>query len=239
MNSKLHENKRNEDQYVISYLTLRKSIGLLAIALPLVLLVGFLLLNKGCSLPPSISHYFYTSLGSYFTGTLCAVSLFLFSYNGPENADRRAAFFAAVCALFIVFFPTNPYCSSCFDCTKLYLAASKARNNIHYTAAGLLFSTLAYFSLILFTKTSEKHHPTKRKFLRNKIYKFCGWTIIFCILIIGITSIKTIHFLDFIKNFSTLTYVFESIALIAFGFSWLISQPLKTLFRELGKNILR
>src|SRR5665213_3324723 len=120
MNPNLQINKRNESQYVISYLTLRRSIGILAIALPLVLLIGFLLLNIGCSLPPSISHYFYTSLGSYFTGTLCAVSLFLFSYNGPENADRRASFFASVCALFIVFFPTNPYCSYCFDCTRAY-----------------------------------------------------------------------------------------------------------------------
>jgi hypothetical protein len=36
-----HKNKRDESQWVISYLTLRKSVGILGIALPIVLLAGF------------------------------------------------------------------------------------------------------------------------------------------------------------------------------------------------------
>jgi hypothetical protein len=75
----------NNNGFVISYLNLRKAVGVLGIALPVVLISIYPLLNKGCRLPPSISHYFYTNMGSYFTGTLCAVAMFLFSYKGPEK----------------------------------------------------------------------------------------------------------------------------------------------------------
>ena len=63
--------------FVISYILLRRSIGVLGIALPMVLLIGFSIAHPDCILPPSISHYYYTMMGTYFTGTLCAVGLFL------------------------------------------------------------------------------------------------------------------------------------------------------------------
>jgi hypothetical protein len=216
------QDQRDENQWVISYLTLRRSVGILGIALPIILLAGFSLMHKNCDLPPSISHYYYTNLGTYFTGTLCAVALFLFSYNGPQDADKYAALFASICALGVAFFPTNPYCDSCDECIRVHLNCSGLRNGMHYTFASLLFLTFAYFSLVLFTKTSDEKRPTKEKLLRNKIYKLCGWVIITCIVIIGLTSIPSIAAISFVKNFKTLTFVFEAIALFAFGYSWLI-----------------
>ncbi|HSN07708.1 MAG TPA: hypothetical protein VLS85_01660 [Hanamia sp.] len=225
-----HKNKRDESQWVISYLTLRKSVGILGIALPIVLLTGFWLLDKNCDYPPSISHYYYTNLGTYFTGTLCAVALFLFSYKGPEDTDKHASLFAAICALGVAFFPANPYCNSCNNCVLVHLDYSYLRNGLHYAFAGFLFLTFAYFSLVLFTKTSYEIKPTKQKLLRNKIYKFCGWVIIICITIIGLTSIPAINSIGFIKNFKPLTFIFEAIALFAFGYSWLIKG--ETFFKD-------
>src|SRR5487761_2372037 len=72
-----NKNKRENAQWVISYLTLRRSVGILGIASPVILFFGFLILDPQCEFPPSISHFYFTNLGTYFTGTLCAVSLFL------------------------------------------------------------------------------------------------------------------------------------------------------------------
>src|ERR1700743_3425865 len=108
----LFQKTRSENQYVISYMTLRRGGGGLGIALPIVLIGLKTIFYPACPTPPSISHYYYTQFGSFFTGTLCAVALFLFAYNGPAPIDRIAAFFAACCALGVVFNPANP----CDDC---------------------------------------------------------------------------------------------------------------------------
>ena len=93
----------DESSYVISYLQLRKWVGWLGVLLPWVLLTGYYFLQRNCELPHSISHYYYTLMGTYFTGTLCAVGLFLFSYNGYNDEDRITANFAAVCAVLVAF----------------------------------------------------------------------------------------------------------------------------------------
>jgi hypothetical protein len=231
---KQHTNKRSDDSgFVMSYLNLRKAVGILGIALPVVLFFGFLLLNKNCTLPPSISHYFYTNLGTYFTGTLCAVALFLFSYKGPEKKDERAAMVASFCALGVAFCPTNPYSDIINDsCISVTLSASKIRNGFHYGFAATLFLTLAYFSLVLFTKTSGLR-ITKEKRTRNGIYKACGWIILASIAgIIIVTFMEDKPGED--KALDISTFIFETVALFAFGFSWLIKG--ETFFTDEEKS---
>lgn len=212
--------ERSQDDYVISYLTLRKAVGILGIALPVVVLVGFRLLNPTCDLPPSISHYFYTDVGPYFTGTLCAVALFMFSYKGPQKADRIAALIACVCSLGIAFCPTNPDVHIGKECIKVTLQANDIRNAFHYGFAGVLFATFAFFSLVLFTK--DRGHPTKNKKRRNTIYKICGWGIIASVLGILASTIFD-HTTDMDKETLDLTtYILETVALVFFGLSWLV-----------------
>ena len=55
---------------------------------------------------------------------------------------------------------------------------------MHFGSALGLFLTLSYFSLCLFTKSSG--HETPEKLLRNRIYRFCGWTILTSIVLIGL-----------------------------------------------------
>jgi hypothetical protein len=214
------DNSNPNNGFVISYLNLRKAVGILGIALPIVLIIGFALLDKGCSFPPTVSHYFYTNLGTYFTGTLCAVSMFLFSYKGPEKTDARAATIAAICALGVAFFPTNPP-RILDNCVKVSLSANLVRNAFHYGFAALLFLTFAYFSLFLFTKTSDII-PTPQKLIRNVIYRSCGLIIIICIM-----GILLLTILDDQDKLSTqkaniYTFILETIALFAFGSSWLV-----------------
>ena len=76
------------------------------------------------------------------------------------------------------------------------------------------FAIFSYFSLILFTKGVAKPTPQKKK--RNIVYKVCGYIMLACILLI---------FLNFLikPQLGDLKPVFclETIALWAFGISWL------------------
>jgi hypothetical protein len=219
------------DPLLISYLTLRKSIGWLGILLPVVLFVGNFLISwftdfeNGCNpYKSSISHYYYSRLGEIFTGTLCGVSLFLFTYNGhPKKegekglSDRFLSILAASFALGVVLFPTSSLLP--IPCNLRTFVTTKLTGNIHLTCASLFFLTLAYMSYFNFTKTSGDVTPQKLK--RNKIYKICAIAMIAsllgCALYIFILEDHKIGWLDYIHP----VFCFEATALLAFGFSWL------------------
>ena len=208
--------KQNPDSLLIHYLTLRKSVGILGIFLPFVLVFGVKLLSQCNTLQDSISDYYYTKLGHYMTGTLCAVSLFLFSYKGYGPKDFWAGKAASLFALGVAFFPCSNY-YPVSACKVLQLKGDDTINIIHFTSAALLFLTFAFFSLVLFTKGSL--HPTKRKVQRNVIYRICGGIIILCILLIFLYSvIPSLH--EQFKQYKPIFWL-EFLALEAFGFSWL------------------
>ena len=208
--------KQKPDSLIIHYLTLRKSVGILGIFLPFVLVFGVKLLSKCNIIQDSISDYYYTKMGHYMTGTLCAVSLFLFSYKGYGPKDYWAGKAASLFALGVAFFPCSNY-QPLSACKVLQLKGDDTINIIHFTAAALLFLTLAFFSLILFTKGSQ--HPTKRKLQRNVIYRLCGVIIILCIVLIFLYSvIPSLH--ETFKDYKPIFWL-EFLALEAFGFSWL------------------
>lgn len=201
---------------LIHYLTLRKSVGILGICLPFVLIFGVRFLTNCTILQDSISDYYYTKMGHYMTGTLCAVSLFLFSYRGYDDRDLWAGRAASLFALCVAFFP----CSNFYPlsaCKVLELKGNDTINYIHFGSAACLFLVFAYFSLILFTRSSG--HPTDRKRKRNVIYKVCGVIILLSIILILLYSvIPAIH-----KQFQEYKPIFwlEALALLAFGLSWL------------------
>lgn len=199
---------------VVSYISLRRWVGVLGIALPIVLYAGYKLVNSCTTLPPSISHYYYSNMGTYFTGTLCAVALFMYCYNGYDRLDKLSTNFASVCALIVAFFPTNIVNHSndvVTWCNTQKLPLDTIRNSMHYTGAALLFSTFAFISFFLFTKSKHiSANRTANKKARNILYKICGAIIVLCIVAIPLS------------NFPASTFTFETIALFAFGFSWLI-----------------
>ena len=208
--------KQNPDSLLIHYLTLRKSVGLLGIFLPIVLIFGVKLISKCDILQDSISDYYYTKMGHYMTGTLCAVSLFMFSYKGYGPKDYWAGKAASLFALGVAFFPCSNY-YPLSECKVLQLKGDDTINLIHFTSATLLFLTLAFFSLILFTKGSP--HPTKRKLQRNTVYRICGVIILLCIILIFLYSvIPSLH--DKFKQYTPIFWL-EFLALEAFGISWL------------------
>lgn len=218
----------NHQGLVISYLTLRKAVGLLGMVLPFLLLFGYLLFEKACSFPPSISHFYYTTMGNWFVGTLCGVSLFLFCYNGHDRADKIASKTAAFFALLVAMFPTNFGSYADMKCSRIVGGDNDAAHLVHYISAAILFSCFAFFCLFQFTKTNKPGRMASPKKTRNGIYKACGWVIIFCMAGISLVSIIDPLY-DALQAFKP-TFVLETLALLAFGFSWLIKG--KTFFKD-------
>lgn len=208
--------KHDPDSLLIHYLTLRKSVGLLGILLPLVLIFGVKFITNCNILQDSISDYYYTKMGHYMTGTLCAVSLFMFSYRGYGPKDLWAGRSASVFALCVAFFPCSNY-HPLSECKVLELKGNDVINLIHFGSAACLFLILSFFCLFLFTKSSG--HPTNRKKQRNVVYKICGIIILVSIILIFIYSvIPAVH--ELFKAYKPIFWL-ETLSLLAFGFSWL------------------
>lgn len=197
---------------LISYRQLRMLVGLIGFSLPIILITGNCIDKETFVLESSISHYYYSCMGDVFVGLLCAVAIFLFTYKGHEKedddllSDSFTGNIACIFALCVAFFPT----------AEINVAQSTV-SWVHYIAAGLFFSSLAYFSLVQFTKT--KGELTGMKLIRNKVYKICGWTIVFSIAMLLLYNIPVIKTL--VSN--TPYFIgFEIVALWAFAFSWLV-----------------
>lgn len=199
------------DKHTFSYLSLRKAVGFIAIFLPFVLI---LLIKLGLNEPlceqiqPSISHFYYTCLRDILVGSICAIALFMFFYTGYDWKDNWAGNLAGFFALGVAWFPTPPVGS-----------VTDTKGWIHFISATLLFFTLSYFALFLFTKGQLPiHSRTKNKKLRNKIYRICGSIILLSIAFLAYVFYKNLD------ETSSLPLVFigETVALFAFGFSWLV-----------------
>lgn len=196
---------------IVSYRTLRRVVGLLGIGLPVVVAVwGFFLLG-GVRLEPSISDYYALRTRDAFVGILFTIGWFLFTYYGYDARDNRAGNVACVAALGVALFPVN---------------GTAAEATVHFASATVLFLTLAYFSLALFTKTGPGA-PTPRKLLRNRIYRTCGVIMLACIALIALAHrVMT----PAQRDATSAVFWLESLALWVFGISWFVKGD--TLFRD-------
>jgi hypothetical protein len=208
-----------ESYDIFTYRRIRRAIGYLGISLP-ILLVGFSLISFfQTHIQPSISHYYYTNLREIFTGTLCAVGLFLIRYKGRGNPsiwknDNLLTNIAGIMALGVALFPTNPADFS----QKIYTfipSTAKWLGWLHYGFAGIFFLILALLAINVFTIGQENETRTPKSILNeNNIYKTCGYLILISIVMVPVSGQ--------LKLFPYSTLVFEAVALFAFGIAWLI-----------------
>ena len=199
----------SQDPLVFSYLGLRKAVGIIGFTLPFVLALGKMLV-EGPGIQSSISRYYYTDMRNVFVGSLCAIGVFLMSCKGYDRKDEIAGYLSGYLAIGVALFPTTPDTG----------ASSQAKliGTVHLMLAALLFLTFVYFSLALFTKTSPDKTPTRQKYRRNIVYRVCGYTILASIFFMLVVALPPVE-----KFTEWLTPVFwlESVAVVAFGVSWL------------------
>ncbi len=199
----------------ISYRNQRRSVGLLGMALPFVLIIFNYV--QGCEkIQPSISQYYYTYSGVLLVGVLSAVGLFLISYKGPQVIDDHVTNFAGVCAICVAFLPTAIDQNG--GCILFNFQPNKIINTGHYIFAALFFLSLAVNSYFLFTRSDHKM-ITVQKDIRNTIYRACGILIVVFMVLIPISHLKVI---EERLNFPLSTFMLEAFALFTFGTSWLI-----------------
>ncbi|MDA2911230.1 hypothetical protein MYX04_09900 [Nitrospiraceae bacterium AH_259_D15_M11_P09] len=209
----------HSDSLALSYLTLRKIVGILGISLPFILWLGALMLfNKG--IQPSISDYYYTGMRNVFVGAHCAIGLFLLSYTGyKKDGVLEDALLgvpvgvpAGIGAIGLALFPTTPQENP----TDL----EQTIGSVHLAFTSLWFLTLAYFSLFLFTKSDQKPLPSRKK-KRNHVYRVCGYTMLGSIgLIFVIEKFLPLNIQQAISAYHPVFWL-ELVAVVAFGISWL------------------
>jgi len=197
----------DESLYVLSYLGLRKGVGIISLALPVVLLVGRPVLDGG-GMQGSISAYYYTSMRNYFVGSLCALAVFLFSYKYAPR-DNFLSTATALFALGVVFFPTTPPGD-----------ATTWTGVVHLVCAALFFLLLAYFAYFVFTRPPMPHEQVEaRKRVRNRIYRSCGVTVVACLLLVPVSDLVLS---DSARVRLHPLFWLETVAILAFSTSWLV-----------------
>ncbi len=211
-----------------SYYRIRKIIGLLGIALPILIYVfhGELL--------SSISHYYYSRSAVFFIAILSAFGLLLISYKGYEKdkdteifSDNLITHIGGISALLVVLLPTTCIGSNSVEITNMCLLQNYplfGHDNeiiriVHLVSAGVFLFTMGYMSIFRFTKTkgrlTDEEKMEKKK--KNYVYRICGIAVW---ISIGILAIETIF-----QNFHFTEYdifIFETVSVVAFGISWIV-----------------
>jgi len=200
---------------IVSYLTLRKLIGILGMLLPFACLLG------GCglqSLPvlDSISSYYHSNMRDVLVGLLVGVAMFLVTYKGHETRDTIIAIASGIAGLGIAIFPCS-YPNAPPSGVGVFQLSPDVTGYFHYGFSALFFLLLAVNSFFLFTIGNMKSW-TRRKTYRNWIYRFCGIIIFASLLTLAILRI----ILGAGLGETVWTLVFETVMLEAFGISWLV-----------------
>ncbi|MGE0567002.1 MAG: DUF998 domain-containing protein [Bacteroidia bacterium] len=223
-NPREYEQLERENKLVLSYLTVRKIIGILGLLFPLILVLGSFILGHCCQIQISISNYYHTNMRDVFVGYVCTLSIFMLSYKGYDLTDRIVSALTGIFGLIVALMPTNikidPITGLIPQCN---IWCDVERHNwigiVHLIAAGLFILGMAYFTLFLFTK--GEINPTPQKLIRNKIYRISGYIMLACIAIMILFFALPDAFSTPLLKYKPV-YWLETIAFLAFGFSWLV-----------------
>ena len=207
-------NDETEERLIVSHLTLRRVVGILGVALPVILALWGFALCECIELQDSISDYYSLRTRDALVGILFAIGWFLFAYRGYNVWDSIVGYLACLFALGVALFPNS--------------SGDEWQRIVHFTSAVMLFLVLSIFSLFLFTKSNEPPEDrSDQKIIRNRIYVFCGAVMLACLVLIGlyyglledtaISDIKPVFWL-------------ESLMLWTFGISWFVKG--RTLWQD-------
>ena len=222
--------------FLYSYYRIRKTIGLLGVLLPIMVVAFY------GELIASISHYYYTKSSVFFIAILTSFGLFLISYRGYERdkkkellSDNVITHVGGIAAILVVLFPT-----SCLESGSeqldlmckagvfpLFGHVDKLYSTIHLLSAGIFLFAMGWMAIFRFTKGK----PTPENKRKNRFYRISGYIMWASIGIL---------LLEFAFNFHFTTYdvfILETISVFAFGISWLIKGKALKDIMDLRKNL--
>lgn len=232
-------------------------VGLVALGMPIALILS-IHLDDVCSFE-SISHFYYSGWpGTVFTGSLFFIGAFLLAYRGDVRSwwEGPLGFLAGLAAFGVAIFPTGgrgcereqfvarPFAQVDVAESGVALVPQSGTGafnyfpgaaDIHLVSAGVLFVFLAIFCLVIFRRVTDSEHriggdpkadltPNKRR--RNRIYLISGLVIVAAVIAMGWNKFWPID--GWVENDTT--FYVETIALFAFGVSWLVRGRFFNLF---------
>jgi hypothetical protein len=196
---------RGEDP-ALSYLGIRRVIGVAGLALPVVLLIRAFAVDG--ELHGSMSAYYYTPMRDYFTGTLCVIGVFLFCYRfGRLPFEAWLATVAGLAAVGVAMFHTAPAAGA----TQRQLHLSY----VHLGCATVLFLILGAFSFVVFPSSQS---AAEVRGAQAWVYRSLGLAIWVSVVTAGIVDKAASGFYDR-TNF---LFWMETVAVLAFSVSFLL-----------------
>src|SRR6478752_5345635 len=196
----------SEGSLALSYLGIRRAIGVIGIALPFVLLIGAWALD-GLGVQGSISDY-YSVMRNVFVGSMVANGVFFLSYR-YARADAALAALIGLAAIGVALFPTTPV---------LPTPGQIALGAVHFVSATIFFLALAGFSFFIFTRTDPSRPMTPEKRKRNVLYRVSGILIVVCMALIALVNLLPTDAIDDLQP----VFWLETVASVSFGVSWLV-----------------
>jgi hypothetical protein len=210
MNQQVSESTRT---LVVSYLGIRRAIGAIGLALPILLgPVGWLVF--GVEFQDNMSSYYHTSMRDIFVGSMCAIGIFLFCYRGYDWIESWTGNIGCVSALCVALFP--------LDANSDPLHQSSAIGYLHTLSGGFFFLTLAFYSLYHFpTAKLEKHEVAPHEAQRNFIYRTSGTVILLSMAAMGAYLFLVPR--DWVQTLNEYNFLFwmEWVAVWSFAAAWL------------------
>ena len=190
----------------LTYRRLRALFGWIGLSLPAVLFAAGLIDGH---LQTSLSEYYYTDVGPYFTGALCVIGVFLLAYRfgdrAPENYLTTAAGLSALVVAFVHAAPPNP------TADQLRLAG------VHLIAAAVLFVLLGAIAVFIFPSDVP---PTRAR--QARMYRTLG--IVIWLAIVAMVVLN--RFASALYERDHLFFWLESLCVIAFSMSFILKGHL-------------
>jgi hypothetical protein len=202
-----------------TYTYLRLGMAGVSIIFPLVLWwVGLVFDVK---FQASISSYYHTPMRDIFVGSLIAIGVFLWFYQGITKKENIALNCAGILAIVVAFTPTaflnidgQVECET-FTTLPIGGISEATASYIHGTSAILFFAAIAFVCIFTSGETlREISDPVRRNFYKT-IYNFLGAGMI-------ISPLTSALLLLFLKETSNIIYFVELVAVWAFSAYWIV-----------------
>ncbi|EMI18293.1 putative membrane protein [Rhodopirellula maiorica SM1] len=213
---------------VLSYMGIRRAIGVSGFLLPIVLgPVGWLFF--GIDFQDNISSYYHTGLRDVFVGTMCSIGVFLFCYRGYDRIESWTANLGCVSALGVALFPLDPNSDPLYQRSLV--------GYLHSISGGVFFLTLATYSLFHFPSsksTNREMEPHESE--RNFVYRSSG-----LVILLSMAAMGAYLFLispEWKRTLNEYNFLFwmEWIAVWAFASAWLTKG--RTIIADIAVDLM-
>jgi hypothetical protein len=216
-------NERFRLLYLRSFLLMRAIIGFIGLTLPVVLIVADHLLGPNApTVRSSLSSYYYSGTRDYFVGSLFAAGVFLIAYKMFERSlSNLLSVVGGLAAITVTLFPTQRPPGTAAALTPIQQRLGEATvSHVHYTAAGIFIVSLAIITFSFGRQEGRRsqQRPSGRARLSPSFWRWFHW-------LAGLAILASVGFIVFAEREHFFTsyalLVGETVALVAFGASWL------------------